>query len=251
MNERVRLEYLEAMGVDSLAPRFILPYAQRSSQCVLPVQVAQKAAPISPAQALLERSGASMLEAMVEPTSSDPIKRSLPFAETLEPEVPITPKAVDPTPHFALSIICSDVGVLVVDGASDRSNASAYKTLVSQLLFAITHQYPQIVELGHFIWPVTSQAKIEQGERSARGALRSYLLSQMDKSSAHSLLILGDDAAQWSSTDPLPKGEILTLFDRSAVVAESGWQMLKNPAVKIQAWRQLQPMVEHYMHRND
>ena len=37
MNEANRMQYLEAMGVEVFVPRFVLPYAKPSVQCVLPV----------------------------------------------------------------------------------------------------------------------------------------------------------------------------------------------------------------------
>ena len=196
MLEPLRSQYLAALGVDNYAPRFILPGAKLSEPC-----------------AWLETfdESAHSESANSESTNSEPTQSEMaapPKTQQIAPVIePIVKRAlranVEAGPKFALSIVLSAGGILLIDDAPTSSaDRTGYQKLLNNMLPALrpaAAQYPE----GHkyvldiFLWPLTRQPQIPRDADAAKETLAAYLHKQVQQRAIDTVLLLGEAAQQW------------------------------------------------------
>lgn len=256
MNELQRQGFLQAMGVDILVPRFILPAAKASLRCVLPETAIAPLpeASVSPAH-LLEPSA----EPISAPAQKSPALEKNTFADIISDQ-PVPGGVRSPVrvtsekaPQFQLLFACcagissgpgSDLGtqnlVFVVRSHSGLLSRDQQRLLheiafsMSDALGASELQW----QYESFRWPLQKGKQLEQGEDAARQTLQGYMhrfdgrtVVVMGKLAAHYLL--SAPAADASGTD----GRLYFPHDLD--------ELLSHPALKRPLWQQLQLLAKH------
>lgn len=247
MLEPWRSHYLHALGVDVYLPRVILPGARPSVVCDWDWAAEESARQSSPDISIEEAipatsaAPAKIPETAVKPANRPPVPVIEQRAARREPVVEVAARARDGSgiPQFALSVISTDTGALIVDDAPRNSAARGeYLRLISNLLFALQGgpaQGAAAPTLDVFIWPmVKNNPQIDQSADAAREAVAAYVQKQIHNRGLRTVLLLGDNAQQW-----LPEAARAHLGAACAVSSVSGWRCLGEPALKRQLWLEL------------
>jgi hypothetical protein len=250
-----RSRYLRALGIDVYVPRFILPGAAESQLCAWDDSAADLAADAT--AAVVSSAEISAAETNVVETNSvetvvtevaaavrqrsvsadldfeiTPAARRVKANAEESGSVAIAPStAAAVTPKFALSVVVSDCGILVVDDAPPNNGArSEYLRLLSNILLALRGQ-PAQPQLDVFLWPAVKHSHIDQSADAARETLTAYLHKQIQQHAIGTVLLLGDAAQQWCETAVTDN-----LYWRKSV---SALACLQTPQNKRQLWQDI------------
>lgn len=242
MDARLRLDYLQALGIEAWVPARILPNALPSPQCV--VEVAQwleetpaiderpEAAAQTSVLAEVPELQAARAAVLPEPVPALPGRAPGPQVERVE---------ADAVTSFLLHIIETDAGVLVVDTPGSRQHfTSAQQRLLQNLLGALgfTANHLEAIPAR---WPQVNAHHAPRGPDAAREWLHS-LLDRRLQGCTH-LLLLGDVACQQVCAQPLEtlRGRRSSLAWSAAGVRASVSlsEMLEDPRRKMGVWRDL------------
>ncbi len=260
MNELQRMQYLEAMGIDSYMPRrqLLLGPAIRQCQPVLPAQPAAVSggditpvAPVpgSPGEVAVPagKTGAgavSVADILGQPTTVVTPKPAP--AEALKP----APEAAV-VPRFALSLWRVTDTLLVVD-SRHAELALPTEALLLNMLNALGLQLRGLPRAEILRWPMVENHFTRQGEAEAREALRAMLEAMQEEQPVSRLLLMGPEACHYLADDPCAsadeslgamqgKAVAAAGLGSCAVVLPSLTQMLQAPTLKAVAWQALQP----------
>ncbi|MEP5764999.1 MAG: hypothetical protein ABJ308_10400 [Halieaceae bacterium] len=235
MNELQRLAYLEAMDIDSYVSRVALPGAAPSRRLRVirrPQAAVSAAAPSQPPptavspQAPPQVDASAALKASLAPTARD----------KPQPRAPANTAAGRDIPVFSLAATAAGGCFWLEEVPLGREVTDAYSQLLQAMCAALglAEQKP---ELELFNWPLNTSSHLEQGTEAARGAVLGYLSNRLERCQPRAVILLGDIDQPWF--DPACLGE------RQQLPTVSGWQMLRNPALKAQAWADLQALRSH------
>lgn len=215
MDELQRLAYLEALGIPGFVSRHDLPGAAPSRR----VQLVRRAAPAVP-QPVAERAD---LAASLKPEMQSPRPAAQPRTAT--------PAAAKEVPVFSVTAVAAGDWFWVDEIPAGREPGEEY----GQLIIAICRAL-ELAESGaqveRFSYPVNS--RLAGGMDEARQALLGFLSGRLSRLSPRGVVLLGEFAEPW--------------FDRSCLEGQrvvetvSAWRMLRDPALKAQAWSDLQPL---------
>ena len=239
LTETRRRAYLNALGVECLAPRFILPAAKSSA--LLEVDVPQLIDVPQPIDVL--PSGVVQQAETVQ----TPIVRAATIAQHV-----IEKKSVEQTATISqqastrlqLCLISTDAAILIVDSlSSDRPQfSSAHERLLRSISVAMGWPLTELTPTP-FIWPPVKQRHFDASLQAAQEMLIAAINGQLQRTGAQTLLLLGKSAAQ---TALQGEWELLRNTPQSwknssvnVVVAESLQEMLENPITKRQCWLSL------------
>lgn len=193
MHEQRRQAYLQAMGVNNYAPRFILPNAMVSVICKMPTPVtAPSSEPVASTSDVQPRPATP-----VQPVTRAPkvelnttvTKKSVLVASITEEA------AVDVEPRFTAELVVSNIGLAFLSsgglGASQKrlvaNIAQAYSRLVAE------GQDPDpALQAGHFQWPVAQSRGLPRGESAARDALSAHVLARSERQKLSKVIIFGE-----------------------------------------------------------
>jgi hypothetical protein len=257
-----RSQYLRALGIDVYVPRFILPGAAESQPCAwesvtlaagdaagaAEINSATNSSVITADTAAMSSAAADVISDVITDVAATVRQRSLPtdLAIDLNPTATrrINPSAgvvlatssdsgaVVPAPKFALSVVVSSCGILIVDGAPPNSGArSEYLKLLGNILLALRTKSAQ-PQLDVFLWPAVKHPQLDQGAEAARETLAAYLHNQIQRYAINTVLLLGDAAQQWCAFDG--SDEILR-----CVKSVSALACLQAPHNKRQLWQDI------------
>jgi hypothetical protein len=172
-------------------------------------------------------------------------------ADTRKAATAITPvpevlRGSEPVPRFSLSIIAAGdwlwleerdgmpltteqvqlvqamAQALVVSGASGSANPRAAS--------AVQGTKPVIAQ---FDWPIHNNRQLDLGEDAARASVAAFVSRKLEEHGCRGLVLLGQPCVQ-----RVPVAEIATV----TVSTASSANILANPAIKAQVWRDLQPL---------
>lgn len=249
INELQRLAYLEAMGVDAYVPRLQLPGALASQLCAIPIveeqasveYAAEPVQPVQPVKAPVAVKGhAAAAHALFDDQLDKKIRK--PAAVTKVASVR-TQQTVQDSPQFSLSIVRAS-HILIIDGGLEgHINPQDYLQLLHNMLFALGAGKQQL-SIDAFVWPMNKNNQIDQGEIAARQTLEAFLAKQAEQMSKRYFLVMGDVASRYVSRDPLPVGEFVKYgqLDVQLIRTQSASQMLTQPHIKHEVWRDLAPL---------
>lgn len=260
MNEAIRMEYMEALGIDMYVPRRVLPTAKPSVQALLPIakgpfeeapdvvaedasRAIEQAVAKSPSQLAgiigqLEEISHS-LKPGVRRSSADEAPTPVSKRVSEDQQAIDTASSADKMVRFCLNI-WQLPGLLVVDSHLPRA---ALPT--TQLLSNILKAKAASAALPHaemLKWPVLAHEK--QGSLvAAREMLESFIKGRLDGASNCQCWLLGQ--AAFEAIAPLDMSfeerlgqsfshEALGMF---AVCLPSLAHMLKTPSIKALTWR--------------
>lgn len=260
MNELQRQGYLQAMGVDVIVPRFILPAAKASLRCVLPDVVIAIApspeVPLSPAH-LLEPSVKPI--AAPVPAQKSPALEKNTFADIITDQS-VTEGVRSPVritsekaPQFQLLFACcAGLGSGASSDASAqdlvfvvRSHSGLLSRDQQRLLHEIAFSMADVRgasglqwQYESFRWPLQKDKKLEQGEDAARQTLQGY----MHRFDGRKIVVMGKLAAHYllpTSTAAEALGK-----DGGLYFPDDLDELLSRPALKRQLWQQLQLLAQ-------
>lgn len=189
MDERTRLAYLDAMGIESYFPIFRLPGAKPSERCATAVAVqpqrrraqpAESETPAAPVRARKAPDFGDLLEPESKPPSRSPAPASTPPRESVL--------------RFELRLIHSDCGFLVVDSDSAQVPEGRLLRFVSNLLLAVTRQRQIRLSTTVFRWPMADNPLLGSGEAAAREALQASIAANAERHGVQRLLLMGESA---------------------------------------------------------
>ena len=263
MNEVQRRQYLHAIGVDSYQPRLVLPGALPSTLCELPIEPSVLLSIENVDSGVIQSSNNNDNNSASNNANnnssqktnfSDAAKLAL---DTIKPaSIPIdavvnaTMRQVEKksqekkvTPHFSLSIIRGE-NILIIDkGLPGNINPNDYLQLLKNMLFALGAGKQQ-VSIDAFVWPMVKSNTVDQGEVAARQTLEAFLAKQIEQLGAKYLLLMGDDAARYSCSEQLTKGQLVAQSNLGIKIIHtlSASDMLQNALLKRDVWQHLQPL---------
>lgn len=233
MDEYRRLAYLEAMGVDSYFPIFRLPGAKPSERCALPA-VAEEVA---------GRAADTVVDVATDSAPAEPQKRTAPNLGGLlesegrsasKPAPTPEPEPAEEAPRFALRLIHTDCGFLLVDSLSETVSEKRLLRFVSNLLLAVTRQQDIRLSTAVFRWPMAENPLLDNGEAAAREALHAGITANIERHSVRWLILMGEPAAAYLDVDELAV---------AAVTLPAPVEVFRDPQRKRDIWEKLKVLV--------
>ncbi len=247
MNERLRMEYLEAMGIAMFVPRRVLPHAKASLPAALPQSVSEEpaaATPVEPAEVSAPKPTAPRAAPVAVSDIMDSLTRpSAPAEPAPPPEV--APEAegasvaeVESSVQFALSIWRPSPALMILD-SRHAGGALPTQALLDNILRAkgirLSSTKPDIL-----IWPPGGMTPAP-GWRAAREMLQAFLQARLERQPVQYLWLMGESAcnavlANQPYQDNLGKAINVDALGSLAVILPSLADMLQQPALKARTW---------------
>lgn len=232
MNEIQRQQYLDALGIDSYMPRWILPVAPAPVSCepVLPVNDAPsvETAPVSapnldgiagspavtasnthaetsPATTVGMTAPSEMLSSSLSEivdevkASAIPIpsaKDSSANSGTAGKVLPDQKTAVDPDPTFSLSLWRVSDDLMVVD-SRHAELALPTEPLLANILFALGLPRQPLPRAEVLRWPMYDHRLAPKGEAAARETVLAMLEGKLEAQPARYLMLMGAEACHF------------------------------------------------------
>lgn len=216
MDELQRLAYLEAMEIPGFVSRRDLPGAAPSRRVRL-VRRAEPAAPAPQAAGL----AAGLKPVAQRKAAQPPVARPAAAVPATETEVPV----------FSVMAVAAGGWFWIDEIPAGREPGEDYGQLILAICRALGLEESG-GQVERFSYPVN--ARLAGGVDEAREALLGFLSGRLSRTSPQGVVLLGEFAEPW--------------FDRSCLEGQrvvetvSAWRMLREPALKAQAWSDLQPL---------
>lgn len=254
MREDLRRQYLKALNVPCLVPRFVLPGAALSRRCEMPApppaNPASRAAPVAAPGALRQ--------ALLDPPSQRTPAQEAPGAEPKAPSaapagspqhstervfekasgqgrtagttMPHSVEARNASVRFSLTL-CRSEGWLVVD--EGPAPTPDYLALLANLLYACGHRATVQGEDFHWPPPLNRPMQLDLSAAAASQVLVSRLQTLHQRQPMSRVLLLGPRPPQllgvWSGEDGVQRLDLPV----------SLWRAMAQPVLKRELWLQL------------
>lgn len=250
MNERLRMEYLDAMGITMFVPRRVLPCARASVAAMVPLavpQVADAEEPPTPESShpTVEMELRQNIQDAPRPiqTSVNDIMESFtrPVRQVEiipEPAVVAPTGAAEPPVQFALSIWRPSPALMILD-SRHAGGALPTHALLDNILRA-KGLASQLSKPDVLSWPPAGMAPMP-GWDAAREMLQAFLQARLERQPAQYLWLMGESACSAvltgrSFADSLGLAINLDNLASLAVVLPSLADMLQQPSLKARTW---------------
>ncbi len=246
MNELRRMAYLNALGVDCYVSRTQLPGAAVTRR--LAIVGTSGRAPAAQAQVGSAVKGAVKAaspmprEGIIRPDFGVDTRKS---TTAVVPPPDVLPSS-EPVPRFSLSIIAAGNwlwleerdGMPLTTAQVQLVQAMAQALLLSGASGSAIPRAAETVQaakpvIAQFDWPIHNNRQLDQGEDAARTGVAAFVSRKLEEHGCRGLVLLGQTCVQ-----RVPLAEIATV----TVSTVSSADMLANPAIKAQVWRDLQPL---------
>lgn len=257
MNEQQRQQYLEAMGIQPWFPRYTLPEAKPSTTCewcwdTLPSENLQ--ATTTPQPFTEQQISPALLTPSRKPfmRPSDILGDTIPTkpedSSETEKTTPVKAKPTQLIERFRLATLsvnddCLAISELPSIGMNQFTRF--HERLLRNLLLSvgITIKYPLQPTL--FDWPIVGN-RTDQDEQAAHDAVHGYLTNQFGLHRRKTLFLLGRNCARYtlgSGTDFDDIRGVRTNNHQVTVITHSLDALMKLPAIKADAWRDISPLL--------
>lgn len=256
MNEYQRQSYLNALGLEDYAPRWLLPGAPASVACELPelpeaefyseaeyqVEPASESNPAANPETAGKSASSieELMRDMVDPAVSS---RSQPTKAEPAPATSESPaQTIKP---FTLSIWRSALPVLIVDTRQPRS-AMPTERLLRGLLASLGLQDSASLAEEVLSWPLVENASVKLTAEDARVELHTWLEAELERRPVRQLVFMGVGAARYflpqetAEEAQLWQSLKLSGFEPSALLVPSLIELLQQPLLKRDLWLALQ-----------
>lgn len=230
MIEPRRQAFLDAMGVVSYVPRFVLVNARPSPRCAMPSAPSHVPDPVvaTPAGPSAE-SPAPVAEARVPRPALD-----LPGVLSPSPVARVERDHTSKPVRFTADLVASQLGLMFV---SEGGLTPEQKRLLANIAKAFSRHFLQDrapgLQASRFSWPVTQSPGLAQGVDAARDALSANLLAQAERFELRWVVLFGDTLQPYVDTRLLAAEGIALLH--CVAVAE----LLSQATAKADLWRAL------------
>jgi hypothetical protein len=264
VNEALRLDYLQAMGVDSYVPRFALEGAAASPLCDMYFPVAdyddsdssaaasynieneyeqhsarrdseKTAASPSPDQGQSRSRIAADLEGLNLEAKAQ--KRAAPASKTAQNSGAGANASSQSNPAFKLDLVGTGIGLLLVADTSTQPLSPAEKRLLANIAVAVkTHHKIEAAPTfssAKFQWPVAKNLGLAQGIEAAKDALLGNVMAHAERQNAQCVIVFGDQIKPYFEHAVLLSAGLTVLFSASPAA------MLTDGSLKAALWQQL------------
>ena len=219
MNEIIRAQYLQAMGMDSYVSRKQLPGAALTRRLAIVRSAPEPVVAKSPVE---RGKPAQMPELDLVRNKPAPVVESSPQTRPVSEAV-----------RFSLVAVFAG-GIAWVESLDNRPLAREQVQLIRGMARAV-HGSAENPRVAQFDWPMHNNPQLDQGVEAAKAGLSAFLLRHIDEQKCRAVVTLGAASAAL-----VPAGQ---LGDVNRVDTHSTIEMLENPACKRQAWNDLLPLV--------
>ncbi|MCB1689868.1 MAG: hypothetical protein KDI33_15335 [Halioglobus sp.] len=244
MNELTRMAYLDALEIDCYVSRTQLPGAAVTRRlAIVPTPVEKADAPDRVKSPDVPDKTATPLqpEGFSRPDFGLGDRKKTAAAEPLREASP----GGEPLPRFTLITIVAG-NWLWLEELGGMPLATEQVQLVQAMAQALafcseagtgeaTASQATKPDTAQFDWPPHTNRQFDLGEEAARAGLAAFVSRRMEQFGCRGLVLLGESCAQ---RVPLSQMSI------PAVTVASSAQMLVDPALKRQVWRDLQPLLQ-------
>lgn len=224
MQDAIRRQYLEAMGIETYVPRRPLPGAAPSP---LPA-----AAPLSAPLPEPRKSAAT-------PAAPTPLAGTSGQATPAGTATARPPRAVPAGPaadtvRFSLAAVFAG-GIAWVELLEDRPLAREQVQLVAAMARALRGPAaaPQVTQ---FDWPTHNNPQLDRGREAARDALAAFLGRHLEERGCSSLVMLGSACEQFVVVEQLPGLRVVRTRGTLEMLADAGCKRL--------VWRDLRVLAQ-------
>ncbi|RLA48393.1 MAG: hypothetical protein DRQ97_04275 [Gammaproteobacteria bacterium] len=235
MNELRRMAYLEAMGIDAYVSRGQLAGAAVTRRlAVTPAQ------PVPATQNRVPAAVGTAVAADPVPQFVTPIPQIDNVAHSGAPSTTAAPAPRrDVVPQFGLVAITAG-GWLWLEEMCGMPLATEQVQLVqamAQALANVSKTQPGKIEpeIAHFDWPIHTNQQLDLGEQAAQASLAAFIGRRLELQQCRGLVLLGQACKARMQLEQLDCGLVVSTV--------SSAEMLENPQLKKQVWRDLQPFV--------
>lgn len=261
MNEALRLDYLQAMGVDSYVPRFVLEGAAASPLCELDFPVPEyddggSSAADSydieneyqshSAQRDAEQSGSAVVAPLDKGQSRSRIASDL-EGLTLGEKPQKRPAAaaggdtaVQPNPEFSVDLVGTNIGVIFIADTSDKPLNPSEKRLLANIAVAVKVHHKieaaPAFSSAKFQWPVAKTLGLAQGVEAAKDALLGNVMAHAERQDAQCVVVFGDEIKAYFDHALLSSSGLNVVFSAAPAA------MLADGSLKAALWQQLRQL---------
>ncbi|TGD71182.1 hypothetical protein E4634_19425 [Mangrovimicrobium sediminis] len=228
MDDRYRMHYLQAMGIDAYTARYALPGAAPSRLVPVPA-VPEWTAPAEPEAETPVAPPAMPTPDMPVLETRAPRRRETDAPAQTAPTRPAAPAEVV---RFSLAaVFCG--GLAWVELLPGRPLAREQVKLIHAMARAVGDA-AQTPLTAQFDWPMHTNQQFDLGVDAARDSVAAFLARQLQEQQCRALVLLGEECLPYIGG----LGDVLVVKTRSTV------QMFEEPACKRQVWRDLRVLAK-------
>jgi hypothetical protein len=261
VNEALRLDYLQAMGVDTYVPRFVLDGAAPSPVFELDIAVEDEFADVETAEVAsfdADTEYQQMAEAQERNTpaqTGEPQRAGSRIASALQElgfesaapppaQASSTPGAatdVAVRPEFNVELVATGIGLLMIVETTTAPPSPAEKRLMANIAVAVSrhHKLAKAPEFAtsRFQWPVLKTPGLTMGGDAAKEALQANIMAQAERQQAHCVILFGSALQPYIDVATLQSAGIQLLY------AAEPAAMLADGSLKAPLWQNLRKVV--------
>lgn len=261
MNEALRLNYLQAMGVDSYVPRFVLDGAAPSP--IFEFELAAEETEIDSetidtssfdidaeyqqmAEVQARNSAASTSEPKTAGSRIASALQELGFdspapAATVSGQGASAANDQANSPAFNVELVGTGIGLLMIVETTAAPPSPAEKRLMANIAVAVSryHKLAKGPEFGtsQFQWPVLKNPGLAMGDDAAKEALQANIMAQAERQQAHCVILFGSGLQPYIDVATLQSAGIQLLY------AAEPAAMLADGSLKAPLWQNLRKVV--------
>lgn len=222
MHELSRMAYLDALGIDSYVSRAQLPGAAATQRLAI----------------------------VIAPSSQQLTAGVIPEPLLSQPQ-PVRPVAVsvqanassqqgEPVPRFSLTAIVAGDWLWLEELAGPLTTDQVRLVQSMAQALSLCHQSPGVEvkpavepEVAQFDWPIHTNQQLDLGEEAARASVAGFVDRRLGEHGCRGLVLLGQACVQ---RVPRQQTSVVTVNTMSSA------EILAQPALKRQVWRDLLPL---------
>ncbi len=238
MNELTRLAYLDAMGIDAYVSRGQLAGAAMTRRLVV-VPTQPVSIPASQGRVSAEGAGAAAADRTL------PVAARIPKIDIIEkPPTPPKATASAPAPRQAavpqFSLVAITAGNwLWIEEMCGMPLATEQVQLIQAMAQALavagaTRPSKNRPEVAHFDWPIHTNRQLDLGDEAARASVAGFIGRKLEQQQYRGLILLGEACKSRVRLDQVDCPLVVT--------TASSAEILDNPLLKQQVWRDLLPL---------
>jgi hypothetical protein len=260
VNEALRLDYLQAMGVDSYVPRYVLDGAAPSPVFEFEAFIEdalsdEDSAAVASFDADAEYQQMAEATERVEPApATEPQAAGSRIASTLQelgfdtapPQAKASAGAENSaaganttaSPEFSVELVATGIGLVMIVDTSAGAPSPAEKRLMANIAVAVSRYHklpkaPQFATSG-FRWPVAKTPGLSLGNDAAKEALQANIMAQAGRQQAHCAILFGSSLQPYIDAATLQTAGVQLLYaaEPAAMLADGNlkaplWQNLR------------------------
>ncbi len=232
MDDRYRMHYLQAMGIDAYTARYALPGAAPSRPVPVPA-VPDRPAAVAAEAARIPTPATPAVPAPDLPVLEARTPRHI-EADPATPAAPRNPAAPAQVVRFSLAaVFCG--GLAWVELLPGRPLAREQVRLIHAMARAVGDA-AQTPLTAQFDWPMHTNQQFDLGVDAARDSVSAFLARHLQEQQCRALVLLGEECLPYVGDQGL--GAVRVVKTRSTV------QMFEDPACKRQVWRDLRVLAD-------